>query len=409
MGKALDKIKKDLNNSPMYNLSLSSKELFHSNLLAWLGNNKDTKAFFAGIINELTKIRLELDGNWEIEREYNNFDLCVKEGDKYLLVIENKVKSIPRKNQLDEYVGKKVVDDDTRFLLLTLVDNFPCKDNVDIDKGKGGRWIIKTYDDLASAMHQAMTKNPFKEPYYTSILDDYIGFIQNLNELVGSWKVGIDDEFAKSADLGELKKLSDLYAKIQFSYYCILLQEKISKIDNIVVYDRGTIPENQEKDKLYILVDWGFASKGKQGLFDIGIPVEDLSNPKIKKGFASPDPECLIKIQVQGKSYRHVIESRNQDDLVSIGQKEPYTSKWRWFSKDPKSDGIMPSFGDKEIFEKGLYPNKRVKSWPFDSYNNKGRANFIYQYQTIKEKTDTNSVLENMVSEVKKILFYLNF
>ena len=102
----IDNIRAELEPSPMYNMSLSSKELFHSNLLAWLGNTQETKAFFVDIVDKLAGIKLDLNDSWTVEREDKNFDLCIKKGKDYLLVIENKVKSIPRKAQLDEYVGK---------------------------------------------------------------------------------------------------------------------------------------------------------------------------------------------------------------------------------------------------------------------------------------------------------------
>ena len=69
----------NLRNSAMYNLSLSSKELFHSNFLAWLGNNPATKLYFAKVFNELIpRLNLQLNGNWTVEREDKHFDLCVK-------------------------------------------------------------------------------------------------------------------------------------------------------------------------------------------------------------------------------------------------------------------------------------------------------------------------------------------
>lgn len=44
----------------------------------------------------------------ESKRELLNLDLCVQlcNGEHIPFVLENKVKSIPRKNQLDEYAAK---------------------------------------------------------------------------------------------------------------------------------------------------------------------------------------------------------------------------------------------------------------------------------------------------------------
>ena len=70
----------------MFNLSLSSNELFHSNFLYWI--SKSNEDMFKKIINGLVG-----DCNWwkdkcrekklwkeiEVRREYKNFDLCIVE------------------------------------------------------------------------------------------------------------------------------------------------------------------------------------------------------------------------------------------------------------------------------------------------------------------------------------------
>ena len=77
----------DLKNSPMFHLSLSSKELFHSNLLAWLAEDPDTKDLFVEVLKlfDLEDLRaIDLaDGirndTYMVLREYKNFDFCICE------------------------------------------------------------------------------------------------------------------------------------------------------------------------------------------------------------------------------------------------------------------------------------------------------------------------------------------
>ena len=108
-----------LKTSPMFKLSLSSKELFHSNFLEWL-SNVDQGAF-KRLILDMAGIEVDYvwPEVWRVRREYNNFDLCIVAYDQYgknedekidddddfriLFVIENKVKSIPYKEQLERY------------------------------------------------------------------------------------------------------------------------------------------------------------------------------------------------------------------------------------------------------------------------------------------------------------------
>ena len=137
---------KTLKDSPMFNLSLSSKELFHSNFLYWIW--KVDEVTFKRIIETLLgESNLDWGNDWVVSREYKNFDLCVKdrsnedlENDdsqglakkpKIYFVLENKVKSIPYKAQLDKYVKKvdehhgKKMKVDTKYLLLALPSGFP--------------------------------------------------------------------------------------------------------------------------------------------------------------------------------------------------------------------------------------------------------------------------------------------
>ncbi len=121
MCKETKRIYSDLNKSPMFKLSLSSKELFHSNFLEWL-SNVDRDAFVK-LINIMagSDHPIEWPDNWRVKREFHNFDLCVVAYDesdyrsydekgiedednlRILFVVENKVKSIPYKEQLKRY------------------------------------------------------------------------------------------------------------------------------------------------------------------------------------------------------------------------------------------------------------------------------------------------------------------
>lgn len=132
----------DLKTNPIFQLSLSSKELFHSNFLYWLATSQTE--FFNTLLTNLGIKDFKLDLSKHLVcREYQHFDFCICEKknkiDKYswqkksestesvdednlskniefsddscspgkvLLVLENKFKSIPTKKQLDEYKDK---------------------------------------------------------------------------------------------------------------------------------------------------------------------------------------------------------------------------------------------------------------------------------------------------------------
>lgn len=421
--KSIQQVIKELEESPMFNLSLSSKELFHSNFLAWLGNNPKTKRFFVEVINDLVVgLNLQSSGSWTVEREDQHFDLCIKDdNDNYLLIIENKVKSIPLKRQLDEYVVKNVKgkDKDTIYLLLTLTEKFAHRTQIDKaikTKGSSNNWIVKTYKDLASVMQGKQYL--VTDTYLQSILKDYIRFIENLDTLVREWQ----NETKFAQDWDDIHRLKDIHAKIQFSRYCEKLKkEHLSKLTNIVVYDNDYIPETIDNSKVYVKVNWGFASKGQEGIFDIEIPVTCLDKPKIVTGLKTDSDGKVInpysiEIQVQGRNYRHVIETHTSNlmgtALRDFGLKSPYTDYpgFDFFSDDPLKPNLhIPNYGNNSIFikptkqnkKKELYPVRTsITYWPFASY----KDSFMYQSRYIEKSATINEVLENVLAEVKRIL-----
>ena len=118
----LESIVKQLRQSPLFTLSLAAKELFHSNLLAWLCETypEHVGKFFARfIVNEDVPHKFD---RVKAYRERNNIDLTLEYENGQQLIIENKVKSLPTVEQLQRISdGVKEKDSEkTSFLLLTL-------------------------------------------------------------------------------------------------------------------------------------------------------------------------------------------------------------------------------------------------------------------------------------------------
>lgn len=63
----------------------------------------------------------------------------------YDLILENKVKSIPYKEQLKKYEDKIKEENNPVYLLLSLVSKFPDERNV-------APWVIVHYDKLKRAI-----------------------------------------------------------------------------------------------------------------------------------------------------------------------------------------------------------------------------------------------------------------
>ena len=153
MNDIADNIYKMLETSPLFNLSLCSKELFHSNFLAWIA--LINKGVFVSLLKSLGCECLWEKEEWTVQREYMNFDLCItvpeqikkKTIKRVVFILENKVKSIPRKSQLDEYDMKIHHDSHCELLLLSMAKDYPDKQSI-----KATDWKITNYGELAQCI-----------------------------------------------------------------------------------------------------------------------------------------------------------------------------------------------------------------------------------------------------------------
>ena len=152
--------KDNLLKSPIFWMSLSSKELFHTNFIAWaLSTVEDNLQyhFFKAIFGE------ELRGSISVEREKYNIDLLVKaNGKRY--VVENKVKDVVAEDQVRKIEQFKA----DKYILLTLLDYNPY---FNMEK-----WVILTYTDLLRHFSDRSISNG----YHDSLLKDYSRMVNML-------------------------------------------------------------------------------------------------------------------------------------------------------------------------------------------------------------------------------------
>lgn len=168
---------RDLITSPIFNLSMASKELFHSNMLYWI--SKTYPKIFKDIMNELG-IDTNQWNNWKSHREKKHLDLSIEDcSNNALLIIENKVKSIPYKEQLDNYSNFFKNLNRNSKLLLSLSESIPQKQEIEND------WIVKSYFDLSTAIKKNLR---MCNVYHRLILTDYCRVIEILHRLQSNWR-----------------------------------------------------------------------------------------------------------------------------------------------------------------------------------------------------------------------------
>lgn len=239
--KNLKTIIKDLSNNVMFSLSLTSKELFHSNLWAWLGR-KYPQMFTEIFFDE----KVELDENSIILREYNNFDLYV-ETEEFICVFENKCKSMPNKSQLEEYDKKlakikeeKEKEIKTKTKLISYFEPIGTYVWTDDDNpSQEHKWSIITYNGLCEKFNDLYEKNEkIIKNNDKIIIKEYIKCLELLNNLQNSIELNDEttiDEYYSLLDNNEIKELS---RKINFEK--ILEKIFVNKLTHYVLdgYDK---------------------------------------------------------------------------------------------------------------------------------------------------------------------------
>lgn len=216
----IQEITEKLNNSPLFNLSLSSKELFHSNFIDWLCNRY--KDEMGSLFSEYIKNKSDNLSIIKCTRETKHNDLTIEYSTEKLIV-ENKVKSLPIESQLIKIEEKH---EGFNFLLLTLIKPEFENDN----------WNILYYNDFASKLEIEFSN--LEEGYEKSMILDYIDFIKNLSELINKLYKDFDEStlIINQTELKCLKdiRIHDIYLKYKYNWIAMQIIEKNRyKFDNV--------------------------------------------------------------------------------------------------------------------------------------------------------------------------------
>ena len=233
---------KELRANPIFAMSLSSKELFHSNFWAWLfeRNIAYAKIFFPEIKN------IEL-----VEREQKHRDISVwqskerqKDDVKYdnVFIIENKFKSIPTKEQLVGYQeaieapknkNGGIVNGAIRNFSGGVLTGLTKPDFIDgMDK-----WHFLSYDKIGKNIVSTAKKIEEKDGFIHNLIVEYGEMIQKLQSLLLKELklVGKTWNTSKIAELKELR-LHDIFGKLMAGELAAYLKENLSLHSEIKGY-----------------------------------------------------------------------------------------------------------------------------------------------------------------------------
>lgn len=312
---------KTLKESPLFNLSLSSKELFHSNMFYWIC---ETYGYVLGPILA-KKIGIEAKTIEETEREKLNTDLTIRFKKNKKVVIENKVKSIPNPAQLKKYEQK--ITGITKFVLLSLFE--PSFEPVSTN------WKHIDYRDYCKILEELISKlendqNGYTDKpdysYHLSLLKDYTKFIAALVAITETITIDFENglfDFHKNHSQYQEIRLHDLYTKRIYS----LILSKLTQL----------LPP--EKD------DWHTHINYLNGKGIISIEYRAHSS--------------ILGIMIDGHRYLHFIRPSDQSDQNAIAKE--LLDEGKWLNPNLKKDELQYPKAPKMFNKYGLMLYRSVK------------------------------------------------
>lgn len=267
-----------LRREPVFQMSLHSKELFHSNMLAWFCETYPDAArqAFGGWVP-----RAETTAH-QIQREHKNLDLVIQIPGLERIVIENKVFSPPDEAQLNRYSETRAKDLQSSTLLLLSLGR-PSWNGGTFTDSSGRVWKYVSYRDLAKAMDDAVVSIP---GFDGDLLRHYVSFISHLSDLADeiSTRSSADAVFLHSSEAKILHevRISDAVSKLRARSSIATIRERMMPLfdgarvefktdfsngtpllDGYVWLDNGDRVGWQYQGKQWRLAVWSAAHVGK--------------------------------------------------------------------------------------------------------------------------------------------------
>lgn len=348
----------EIKKSPLFNLSLASKELFHSNFLAWFFENHKTETlqFF-----QLKFPLFQLKELIKVERERKHIDIALCFNDGYNILIENKVKSLPLKSQLDSY-NKKLNKNKEVLILLSL---YPDEYRPFISYNEILNWI----EEINTGLVQSEDENE-KKIYY--ITKDYINFTRNLVK-VSNLLIQNDTNF-------DFHSRSDLY-KYFFSIRLHDIFHKIkynginNRVSEIIYKWLGEELNIQREDHFKLYSASSYFSRGTAAS-NFNIPIN-----------GSKEKRKYFEIQLQDNMLRFMLFSNNCVKIQKqINDVELFNG---FFSMAERSYTVLKR------------PEMRNDFNKYGGY-------IIYKYLTVEDGCDLLELIQTLVKFIQETILNVN-
>lgn len=424
MATNMDKWIAQLSSSTTFQLSLGSKELFHSNFLYWL-SIKDWSLFIK-VMHKLANV----DSFWwetgckvEVRRESRNFDLSIyvqipkdqqddtlRERWVPVLVLENKMKSLPYHEQLQRYFNKAFSEwpfkdlqavcvsnpQPITFILLSLYTENKTPNFLECEYTRKCykkdvqfkyEWIHKNYLDLHGYLNGNNSHTSFTQ-LDCLVLEDYRNFIEALHHIAqDDWKVNGNDDFVGKiypwaingyqGDEQHELRIDDIRQKVHYSQLQRMLEEAL-KNAGIVAYHVSVGKTNE--------IHYGTSFAHNIGILEIAV-----------KYPANLD-DSYIFLQLQGNSYCHAL-CKYKGKVVDV-LRDRESELAFWLGKNTAQIKYPNSLKSNKILPSNPNPRARDNNFPNFYYYGDG---FIYQKVEIPKGVTVNDVISSMIEDIKTI------
>jgi hypothetical protein len=162
-----------LDDEPMFHLSLQSKELFHSNFLAWICKSYPDSA--VRVFSKWVPSNSDQTDH-HVYRERNKLDIAVQLPHLNPFVIENKVFALPDNNQLDRYAAGGLAGfKDPVLLLLSLSP--PTWPRSTHESSPTRIWHYISYTDLLNSLEESTGSI---SGFEGELVTHYCNYVRNL-------------------------------------------------------------------------------------------------------------------------------------------------------------------------------------------------------------------------------------
>jgi len=356
-----------LKNSLIYQMSLGSKELFHSNVWWWLIDNDNN--FIKAFIPDFDP---SLYASFQAVREENDRDILIKLEDcakkKSHVVIENKIKTLPTLEQLKKYtvnLGK------FQFVKGVLTGIGPCVLDLNLLKdanGVSGDWSYVSYDKISNRiLALAMVSESSEIRSHKAQIEEYCKILNCINTILYNEIHKHENALIYDCDdaLYALR-IADIFKKHKGSDFFNYIKSRKTELEMF------------KPDGYKLVISQGF----NNGKTTIDIRFSNWVNEKT--------PYNLLGVQIEGNSFRLVAEkSARYENVTSDTVYCSLKNEWFDDSYDKSSNRMI--FG-KHTTMKPRHGKK------YDTYQTNNYC-FVYQYFDIIESIASYECLFGMIKE----------